>query len=55
MKYEVVAIPDNQTMGTADSLRFIKDKIKVSFSQQTYGTPKKTNSSFQSNTIVLNH
>ena len=29
IKIDVVPIPDNSAMGTADSLRHIKDKIKV--------------------------
>jgi hypothetical protein len=29
MRIDVVPIPDNSAMGTADSLRHIKDKIKV--------------------------
>lgn len=29
MKIEVVSIADNSAMGTADSLRHLKDKIKV--------------------------
>ena len=33
MKIDIVSIPDNSAMGTADSLRHIKDKIKVKFIQ----------------------
>ena len=29
MKIDIISIPDNSAMGTADSLRHIRDKIKV--------------------------
>lgn len=32
MKLDIVGIPDQDYLGTADTLRFIKDKIKVSLS-----------------------
>lgn len=31
MKLDIVGIPDQDYMGTADTLRYIKDKIKVHF------------------------
>ena len=33
IKLEFVTIPDNDEYGTADTLRHIKDKIKVSWSR----------------------